>query len=214
MTYNIDNLTAGLATFTKDNTSRYQKAIKNFNNKLTAGIPHRRAVDDTLKEAVYGLKEPEAKLQIARKAAGVLTPTQRVQTGASNATTKVLTQVKTIKVPKRKGSRGPIRRIIEKREIAKVHASKDPSIPPKVRKGPIIGWFLIGIVAGFVITTVVQGIAWFTTGVVWNPLVPWYLIYPLAILLCTIHGYRMGLRPKSTEDSEDSPHAQPIHHTA
>jgi|GEM_PF-6279507 len=221
MTYNIDNLTAGLDTFAKPDTRRYTKATKAFNNKLTAGTPHRQAVDETLKEAINGLAKPEEKLQAARKAAGIFTRTQSIQTGASTAATAIIAQAKKVNVPKikkpsfkpTKEYKSPIRRFMEKRALAKVRASNDPSIPPKPRKGTIFLWIVIGVFVGVFITFAVQGVLLnFSGGTGSFPWVP-FLVHPFTIAICFLIGYIKASKPKSTDDSEDGPFATSHPHT-
>jgi len=180
-----DNLRAGLDTFEELTESQYKSALKLYGAMVRAGANPLNAIEETLEMAVTGTEEDPMRLLTARIAAGV-TLGQR----SDDTTTSVFgVPLNTIPTP---------RSFLEKRAAAKLH----PIL--KARKGTVFGWFLIGIIMGWLITLFAQGVTWITTGIVWNPWVPWYLIYPLSIIAFTAYGYQKAIRPRSTEDSEEA----------
>jgi len=180
-----DNLRAGLDTFAGPTTSRYKNAVKLYGVMIKAGANPYKAIEETLEMAVQGLQEDPMRLPTARIAAGV-TLVQR----SDDTTTSVFgIPLNTVPTPLP---------LVERRAAAKLH----PIL--KARKGTVFGWFLLGIIMGWLITLFAQGVTWITTGIVWNPWVPWYLIYPLSIIAFTAYGYQKAIRPRSTEDSEEA----------
>lgn len=105
MPYNEENLRAGLNTFTKPNFARFKDAVELYNEEVAGGISQRLAIEHALASAVTKLKDEKAKLQAARKAAGV-TGTQRVVDAAQPLVNTRAKKIKTVETTEEPSSQG------------------------------------------------------------------------------------------------------------
>jgi hypothetical protein len=191
MTYNEDNLRAGLDTFTKPDKPRYLEAFKNYGKQIDEGATSKFAVEHSLTIAVRGLPDKQNKLNnalIAAEEAQLPEPVEPVQREPRTVT---------ITVPRR-----PTISYIKNRfKSSKAHADDEPTLTKKL----IISNLILGAAAGAVVGGLIFLVLWLLTPNLSQSVRDLFLIpiVALSIVMGMLYFYRKAIAPFLPHEVEE-----------